>query len=73
MGKRWKYWIPVIIIKLTYLNLVFYILQTYKIKVGDYDLVVMGSRGLGAFSRAMLGSVYNKVLNQVNANVLLIK
>lgn len=39
----------------------------------DYDLVVMGSRGLGTFSRAMLGSVSNKVLNHTKANVLIVK
>ena len=44
-----------------------------EVEEGDYDLVVMGSRGLGAFSRAMLGSVSNKVLNHVNTNVLIIK
>ncbi len=40
---------------------------------GDYDLVVMGSRGLGTFSRAMLGSISNKVLNHVDVNVLIVK
>lgn len=40
---------------------------------GDYDLIVMGSRGLGAFSRAMLGSVSNKVLNHVKKNVLIVR
>lgn len=40
---------------------------------GDYDLVVMGSRGLGTFSRAMLGSVSNKVLNHVDINVFVVK
>lgn len=40
---------------------------------GDYDLVVMGSRGLGAFSRAMLGSVSNKVLNHINTTVLIVR
>ncbi|MGO1470886.1 MAG: universal stress protein, partial [Tissierella sp.] len=39
----------------------------------DYDLVVMGSRGLGTFSRAILGSVSNKVLNHVETNVLIVK
>lgn len=42
-------------------------------KTGDYDLVVMGSRGLGAFSRAMLGSVSNKVLHHVDKDVLIIR
>lgn len=40
---------------------------------GGYDLVVMGSRGLGTFSRAMLGSISNKVLNHVDVNVLIVK
>ncbi len=39
----------------------------------DYDLIIMGSRGQGAFSRAILGSVSNKVLNHVSKNVLIIK
>ncbi|MGO1470887.1 MAG: universal stress protein [Tissierella sp.] len=39
----------------------------------DYDLVVMGSRGLGTFSRAILGSVSNKVLNHVETNILIVK
>lgn len=39
----------------------------------DYDLVVMGSRGLGTFSRTMLGSVSNKVLNHTKTNVLIVK
>lgn len=37
------------------------------------DLVVMGSRGLNAFSRAMLGSISNKVLNHINISVLIVK
>lgn len=40
---------------------------------GDYDLVVMGSRGLGTFSRAILGSVSNKVLNHISKTVLIVK
>ena len=40
---------------------------------GDYDLIVMGSRGLNAFSRLMIGSVSNKVLNHVNISVLIVK
>lgn len=40
---------------------------------GGYDLIVMGSRGLGAFSRTILGSVSNKVLNHTNINVLTVK
>lgn len=57
-----------------------------KIRVGDpgneiikeveeekYYLVIMGSRGLGTFPRAMLGSISNKVLNHVKTNVLIVK
>lgn len=40
---------------------------------GNYDLVVIGSRGLGAFSRTFLGSVSNKVLNHAKTNVLIVK
>ncbi len=40
---------------------------------GDYDLIVIGSRGLGAFSKALLGSVSNKVLNHAKTNVLTVK
>lgn len=40
---------------------------------GEYDLIVMGSRGLGAFSRTILGSVSNKVLNHADTNVLTIR
>lgn len=40
---------------------------------GGYDLVVIGSRGLGTFSRTFLGSVSNKVLNHAKINVLIVK
>ncbi len=40
---------------------------------GDYDLIIMGSRGRGIFSRTILGSVSNKVLNHINKNVLIVK
>lgn len=40
---------------------------------GDYDMLVMGSRGLGTFSRAMLGSVSNKVLNHVKTDVFIVR
>ena len=40
---------------------------------GNYDLVVMGSRGLGMFSRALMGSVSNKILNHLNKNVYIVK
>ena len=42
-------------------------------QTGDYDLIIMGSRGLNAFSRLMIGSVSNKVLNHVSISVLIVK
>lgn len=39
----------------------------------DYDLIIMGSRGLGTFSRATVGSISEKVLNHVEKNVLIVK
>lgn len=39
----------------------------------DFELVVMGSRGLGTFSRTILGSVSHKVLNHVDTSVLIVK
>jgi nucleotide-binding universal stress UspA family protein len=40
---------------------------------GNYDLVVLGSRGLGGIKGMLLGSVSNKVVNRVGTNVLVIK
>jgi nucleotide-binding universal stress UspA family protein len=39
----------------------------------DVDLIIMGNRGLGAFSRTLLGSVSSKVINHSNISVLLVK
>ncbi|SHH47873.1 Nucleotide-binding universal stress protein, UspA family [Anaerosphaera aminiphila DSM 21120] len=39
----------------------------------DVDLIVMGNRGLGAFSRTFLGSVSNKVLNHSDKSILIVK
>lgn len=39
----------------------------------DFNLIVMGNRGLGAFSRTFLGSVSNKVLNHSDTNVLIVR
>ena len=40
---------------------------------GNYDLIVMGSKGLGLFTRSLLGSVSNKVLTHTKTNVLIVK
>ena len=40
---------------------------------GNYDLIIMGSRGHGTFSRTILGSVSNKVLNHVKVDVLIVR
>lgn len=40
---------------------------------GEYDLIVLGSRGLNAVSRVMIGSVSNKVVNRANVSVLIVK
>lgn len=40
---------------------------------GKFDLIVMGSRGLGRFSRTLLGSVSDKVIHHVNISVLIVK
>lgn len=39
----------------------------------NVDLIIMGNRGLGAFSRTFLGSVSNKVINQSKISVLVVK
>lgn len=39
----------------------------------EYDLIVMGSKGLGVFTRALLGSVSSKILNHTETNVLIVK
>lgn len=44
-----------------------------EVEQEKYDLVVMGSRGLGTFTRTLLGSVSNKVLNHVDSDVLIIR
>ncbi|NLL18104.1 MAG: universal stress protein [Clostridia bacterium] len=40
---------------------------------GDYDLVVIGSRGLGDWQEILLGSVSEKVCHSVHIPVLIIK
>lgn len=42
-------------------------------ELADYDLIILGSRGLGLFSRSFLGSVSNKVLHHTDKNVLIVK
>ena len=37
------------------------------------DLIVMGSRGLGAFSRTLLGSISNKIVHSSEISVLIVK
>lgn len=40
---------------------------------GKFDVVLIGSRGLGGFKQALLGSVSNAVAQAVEANVLIVK
>lgn len=40
---------------------------------GNFDLIVMGSRGLGAFTRALLGGVSQKVVSHANTTVMIVK
>jgi nucleotide-binding universal stress UspA family protein len=40
---------------------------------GGFDIIIMGSRGLGAVKRFLLGSVSNKVVNQSEIPVLIVK
>ncbi|MBT2569004.1 universal stress protein [Planococcus sp. ISL-110] len=40
---------------------------------GEFDLVVIGSRGLNPISEIVLGSVSHKVVNQVHCAVLVVK
>ncbi len=45
-----------------------------KAKIENCDLVIIGSRGLNAFSRTMLGSVSNKVVNHLDGiSVMVVK
>lgn len=39
----------------------------------NYDMIVMGSRGLGGLKKALLGSVSNAVLQEVQTSVLIVK
>ena len=40
---------------------------------GEFDLVVLGSRGLNSFQEMVLGSVSHKVAKRVTAPVLIVK
>lgn len=40
---------------------------------GNFDLIVLGSRGLGGFKELILGSVSNKVAHCAKAHVFIIK
>ncbi|QSO46417.1 universal stress protein [Alicyclobacillus mengziensis] len=42
-------------------------------KKGDYDMVIMGSRGLGRVSELVLGSVSRQVIQHVQCPVLITK
>jgi nucleotide-binding universal stress UspA family protein len=44
-----------------------------QIKSGKYDLVVMGSRGRGALSASLLGSVSHYALNHSEVPVLIVR
>lgn len=38
-----------------------------------YDLIIMGSRGLGAFKRLLLGSVSTKVVHHASCSILVVR
>jgi nucleotide-binding universal stress UspA family protein len=44
-----------------------------RIKTGTYDLVVMGSRGRGALSASLLGSVSHYALHHSDVPVLIVR
>jgi nucleotide-binding universal stress UspA family protein len=44
-----------------------------KAKEGDYDLIVMGSRGLSLFSELFVGSVSHKVIQHAHCAVMIVK
>ena len=44
----------------------------HRMKTGDHDLLVMGSRGRGAVSSSVLGSVSHYALNHLHIPVLIV-
>lgn len=42
-------------------------------KKGKYDVIVMGSRGLGKFKELLLGSVSNKIVHHSSCPVMIIR
>jgi nucleotide-binding universal stress UspA family protein len=44
-----------------------------RVKRGNFDLIVMGSRGLGGIKEFFLGSVSNRVADEAQSPVLIIK
>lgn len=42
-------------------------------KKGNYDTIIMGRRGMGQFKQLVLGSISNKVLNQSDCTVVIVK
>lgn len=40
---------------------------------GEYDLIVIGQRGLGRFAKTMLGSTSQKILNHSDISVIIAK
>jgi nucleotide-binding universal stress UspA family protein len=44
-----------------------------RAKDGNFDLIVMGSRGLGALDELILGSVSNKVADNAECPVMIVK
>jgi len=45
----------------------------HRIRTGEHDLVVLGSRGRGAVSASLLGSVSHYALNHSNVPVLIVR